>query len=51
MMWTYVILPSLPDMRRATDVFRLIFFFPSGVSVERQVKQGFLLAGAVRQSR
>lgn len=38
-------------MRRAADVFRLMFFFPSGVSVERHVKQGVLLGGAVRQSR
>lgn len=28
-----------------------MFFFPSGVSVERQVLQGCLLGGAVRQSR
>lgn len=48
---TYVVLPFLPDIRRAADVLRLMFFFPSGVSVERHVKQGFLLGGAVKQSR
>lgn len=47
---THVFFPSLPAVTRTTaDVFRLMFFFPSGVSVERQVIQGSLLGGAVKQ--
>lgn len=49
---TRVFFPSFPAVTRTTaDVFRLMFFFPSGVSVERQVLQGSLLGGAVKQSK
>lgn len=49
---THVFFPSLPAVTRTTaDVLRLMFFFPSGVSVERQVLQGSLLGGEVKQSK
>lgn len=36
--------------RAAVQRITLMFFFPSGVSVERQVRHGFELGGAVKQS-
>jgi hypothetical protein len=36
-------------MRITVEVFLLIFFFPSGLRVERHVLQGVALSGAVRQ--
>lgn len=50
---THHFLPSLPSIRTTPEVFLLMFFFPSGVSVERQVRHGSLSesGGAVKQSR
>jgi hypothetical protein len=46
---TYLFFPSFPSIHTTADVFRLIFFFPSGLRVERHVLQGDSLSGAVRQ--
>lgn len=43
--------PSLPSMRARAEVFLLMFFFPSGLSVDRQVRHGLRSGGAVKQSR
>jgi len=47
---THLSFPSFSPIRKTTDVLRLMFFFPSGWSVERQVRQGSLSDGAVKQS-
>ena len=45
---TYTFFPSVPSTRTMADVFLLIFFLPSGVSVERHVRHGSCSGGAVR---
>ena len=45
---TYTLFPSAPSTRTKADVFLLIFFLPSGVSVERHVWHGSCSGGAVR---
>ena len=44
----YTFLPSAPSTRKIADVFLLIFFLPSGVSVERHVQHGSCSDGAVK---
>ncbi len=46
---TNLIFPSFPSIRITVDVFLRIFFFPSGLRVERHVLQGVAPSGAVRQ--
>ena len=45
---TYTFFPSVPSTRTMADVFLLTFFLPSGVNVERHVRQGSCSGGAVR---
>lgn len=46
---TNLIFPSFPSIRITVEVFLLIFFFPSGLNVDRHVLQGVAVSGAVRQ--
>jgi hypothetical protein len=48
-MLEYRLFPSFPGTRRIAEVFRRTFLFPSGVSVDRQVRHGGVSGGAVRQ--
>jgi hypothetical protein len=41
--------PSFPSIRITVEVFLRIFFFPSGLKVDRHVLQGVAVSGAVRQ--
>jgi hypothetical protein len=45
---TYTFFPPTPSTRTIADVFLLMFFLPSGVSVERHVWHGSSSGGAVR---
>lgn len=47
---THRCFPSFPLIRRAAEVFLLMFFFPSGVSVERHVRHGRSSGPAVKHS-
>jgi len=45
---TYTFLPSALSAQTIAEVFLLMFFLPSGVSVERHVRHGSASSGAVR---
>lgn len=45
---TNFISPSFPSMRITVEVFLRMFFFPSGLRVDKHVLQGAALSGAVR---
>lgn len=46
----YTMLPSLPLTRTTPLVFLLVFFFPSGVRVDKHVLHGFSPGNAVKHS-
>ena len=48
---THVFRPDVLVMRNTAPVFLRIFFFPSGVKVDKHVSQRGRFGGAVRQSR
>lgn len=45
---THIFLPSAASTRTIADVFLLMFFLPSGLNVERQVRHGVSSGGAVK---